>query len=65
MQASSVQYGLECKILSQHEVKEYCGLVNNEDLVGGLWVPGIIVMLCNFECRIILVWVIIQNLYRH
>jgi len=40
MQASSVQYGLECKLLSQHEVKEYCGLVNNEDLVGGLWVPG-------------------------
>ena len=45
MQSSSVQYGLECKILSQQEVKEYCGLVNNEDLVGGLWVPGIVIII--------------------
>ena len=30
---------------SQQEVKEYCGLVNNEDLVGGLWVPGIVIII--------------------
>jgi hypothetical protein len=40
MKASSVQYGLDCKILTPKEVKDYCGLVNTDDLIGGLWVPG-------------------------
>jgi len=40
MEASAVQHGLECRVLKPDQVKQYCGLVNTEDLVGGLWVPG-------------------------
>jgi len=40
MKAAGVQFGLECKILSPEEVKEYCGLIRTDDLLGGLWVPG-------------------------
>ncbi|XP_023346835.1 pyruvate dehydrogenase phosphatase regulatory subunit, mitochondrial, partial [Eurytemora carolleeae] len=40
MKAASVQFGLESKILTQNEVKEYCGLIRTDDLLGGLWVPG-------------------------
>ena len=29
----------EIKLL-EDQVKQYCGLVNTEDLIGGLWVPG-------------------------
>ena len=28
------------RMLSPNEVKEYCGLVRTDDLLGGLWVPG-------------------------
>ena len=29
------------RILTQNEVKEYCGLIRTDDLLGGLWVPGV------------------------
>ena len=40
MAACAVQHNLECKILNPDQVKQYCGLVNTDDLIGGLWVPG-------------------------
>ena len=40
MAASAVLHDIDCKILNPDQVKQYCGLVNTEDLIGGLWVPG-------------------------
>jgi len=41
MMASAVQHNIECKLLQgPDEVSQYCGLVNKDDLLGGLWVPG-------------------------
>ena len=40
MAACAVQHNIECKILNPDQVKQYCGLVNTDDLIGGLWVPG-------------------------
>jgi len=40
MVASAVQHNIDCKILNPEQVKQYCGLVHTEDLLGGLWVPG-------------------------
>merc|ERR1719367_2359173 len=40
MVACAVQHGIECKMLTPDQVKQYCGLVHTEDLLGGLWVPG-------------------------
>jgi glycine/D-amino acid oxidase-like deaminating enzyme len=28
------------RLLSPEEIKEYCGLIRTDDLIGGLWVPG-------------------------
>lgn len=40
MMASAVKHDLDCKLISADQVKEYCGLVHSEDLIGGMWVPG-------------------------
>ena len=29
------------RLLSPDEIKEYCGLIRTDDLLGGLWVPGL------------------------
>ena len=39
MVANSVQHGITAKLLTPEMIPEYCGLVNTEDLLGGLWVP--------------------------
>jgi hypothetical protein len=31
---------LRVRLLSPEEIKEYCGLIRTDDLIGGLWVPG-------------------------
>ena len=36
------------RLLTPAEVKEYCGLVRTDDLIGGLWVPGILQENLNF-----------------
>jgi hypothetical protein len=28
------------RLLTPEEIKEYCGLIRTDDLLGGLWVPG-------------------------
>lgn len=40
MKAQSVSWKIDCELLTPRECLEKCPLLNIEDLVGGLWIPG-------------------------
>lgn len=33
-------WNIECEILTPGQCKEKCTILNTEDLLGGLWIPG-------------------------
>ncbi|XP_065162153.1 pyruvate dehydrogenase phosphatase regulatory subunit, mitochondrial isoform X2 [Atheta coriaria] len=40
MKSQSVSWNIECDLLTPEECKEKCPLINIDDIVGGLWIPG-------------------------
>ncbi|CAK9797405.1 Pyruvate dehydrogenase phosphatase regulatory subunit, mitochondrial [Anthophora quadrimaculata] len=40
MKAQSISRNIECHLISPKEVQEICPLLQVDDLVGGLWIPG-------------------------
>jgi pyruvate dehydrogenase phosphatase regulatory subunit len=40
MKAQSVSWKIDCELLTPQECQEKCPLLNVDDLVGGLWIPG-------------------------
>ncbi|XP_063546967.1 pyruvate dehydrogenase phosphatase regulatory subunit, mitochondrial [Cydia strobilella] len=40
MKSQSVSWGIPCELVSSARCRELCPLLNVEDILGGLWIPG-------------------------
>ncbi|XP_018566910.1 pyruvate dehydrogenase phosphatase regulatory subunit, mitochondrial [Anoplophora glabripennis] len=40
MKAQSAFWQIDCELLTPQQCKEKCSLINTDDIVGGLWIPG-------------------------
>lgn len=40
MKSQSVSWDIDCELLSPEQCKQYCPMINVDDIYGGLWIPG-------------------------